>query len=223
MLSESSPRQLVAQAKHQQGLELLEKQQLAGALRLLGESLAQEETCERWNDWSVAQFTAGQLVEAEHGFRYALELDGDHREIAGNLGVLLVECQRENEAIPFLASALAGGGAGAGTAEVLLTVCRDTVATWLAEFQKQLREKPVSLEHIPRWPLTKYALRLAQSGELAAALEMVWFNRHFHPADLELVKMRACLEMLLQVESASSKPAVPASVMVTKGGESDER
>jgi hypothetical protein len=35
----------MAQAKHQQGLELLEKQQLAGGLRLLGESLAQEETC----------------------------------------------------------------------------------------------------------------------------------------------------------------------------------
>jgi len=38
----------IAQAKYQQGPELLEKQQLAGALRLLGESLAQEETCERW-------------------------------------------------------------------------------------------------------------------------------------------------------------------------------
>jgi hypothetical protein len=29
----------MAQAKHQQGLKLLEKQQLAGALRLLGKSL----------------------------------------------------------------------------------------------------------------------------------------------------------------------------------------
>src|SRR6202047_935736 len=117
MPSELSPRQLIAQAKHQQALELLEKQQLAGALRLLGESLAQEETCERWNDWSVAQFTTGQLVEAEHGFRYALELDRENCEVAGNLGVLLVECQREDEAIPFLASALAGYNAGSGTAE----------------------------------------------------------------------------------------------------------
>ncbi len=51
----------------------------------LGESLAQEETFERWNDWSVAQFTAGQLVEAEPGFRYALELDPENQEVAGNL------------------------------------------------------------------------------------------------------------------------------------------
>jgi Flp pilus assembly protein TadD len=81
-----SQRQIIAQAKYQQGLELLEKQQLAGALRLLGESLAQEETCERWNDWSVAQFTAGQLVEAERGFRCALEFDPGNQEVAGNLG-----------------------------------------------------------------------------------------------------------------------------------------
>jgi hypothetical protein len=32
----------MAQARHQQGLELLENQQLAGALRLLGESLARK-------------------------------------------------------------------------------------------------------------------------------------------------------------------------------------
>ena len=35
-------RQKIAEAKYQQGLELLEKQQLADALRLLGESLALE-------------------------------------------------------------------------------------------------------------------------------------------------------------------------------------
>jgi hypothetical protein len=57
-----------------------------------------------------------------------------------------VECQRENEAIPFLANSLAGGG----TSDVLLTVCRDTVAGWLAEFTTQLQGKPVPLEKIPR-------------------------------------------------------------------------
>src|ERR1700738_2803727 len=110
MPSELSPRQLIAQAKHQQALELLEKQQLAGALRLLGESLAQEETCERWNDWAVAQFTAGRLVDAEHGFRYALEFNPNNQEVAGNLGVLLIESERENEAIPFLERAIGAGG-----------------------------------------------------------------------------------------------------------------
>jgi tetratricopeptide (TPR) repeat protein len=219
-----SPREIIAQAKHQQGLELLEKQQLAGALRLIGESPAQEETCERWNDWAVAQFTAGQLVEAEHGFRYALELDPENRDVAGNLGVLLVECQRENEAIPFLAKALAGAGgtARSGTADVLLTFCRDTVATWLAEFKTQVQEEPIPLEKVPRWPLTKYALRLAQLGALRPALEMIYFNRHFQPADRELIKMRTCIEILLRGEAASSQFGVSIGAVVARGCEGRE-
>jgi tetratricopeptide (TPR) repeat protein len=209
MCAEPSLRQIIGQAKYQQALELLEKQQLAGALRLLGESLAQEETCERWNDWAVAQFTAGQLVDAEHGFRYALELNPDNQEVAGNLGVLLIERERENEAIPFLERAIGAGGgnAAAGRADVLLTVCRDTVASWLADFKLQLTQTPEPLSQIPRWPLTKYALRLAQLGELDAALEMVLFNRHFHPADRELIRTQACVELLLKCQAP--KPEVP--------------
>ena len=193
-----SQSKFIAQAKHRQALELIEKQQLAGALRLLGESLAQEETSERWNDWSVVQFTAGQFVEAEQGFLYALELDPENREVAGNLGVLLIECEREHEAIPFLERAVGASDAiaGSGTADVLLTMCRDTVATWLAEFQIQLRQTPLPLEQIPRWPLTKYAFRLAQLGESHAALEMVLYNRHFHISDVELIRMQACIEIL---------------------------
>jgi tetratricopeptide (TPR) repeat protein len=198
MSVEPSQSKFIAQAKHRQALELIEKQQLAGALRLLGESLAQEETSERWNDWSVVQFTAGQFVEAEQGFLYALELDPENREVAGNLGVLLIECEREHEAIPFLEHAVGAGDAitGSATADALLTVCRDTVATWLAEFEIQLRQTPLPLEQIPRWPLTKYAFRLAQLGESHAALEMVLYNRHFHMSDVELIRMQACIEML---------------------------
>jgi tetratricopeptide (TPR) repeat protein len=215
MCAEPSLRQVIAQAKYQQALELLEKQQLAGALRLLGESLAQEETCERWNDWAVAQFSAGQLVDAEHGFRYALELNPDNQEVAGNLGVLLIESERENEAIPFLERAIGAGGtrAAAGTADVLLTVCRDTVATWLTDFKTQLTQTPVPLNQAPRWPLTKYALRLAQLGELDNALEMILFNRHFHPADVELIKLQACVELLLKRQASSELSRVREMVV----------
>src|SRR6202041_1077707 len=105
MSAEPTQRTELARAKHQQALELTDKQQLPGALRLFGEALAQEETCERWNDWAVAQFTRNQFVGAEQGFRYALELDPGNLEVAGNLGVLLVECEREHEAISLLARA----------------------------------------------------------------------------------------------------------------------
>lgn len=187
-------------AKHQQALELMDKQHLDGALRLFGEALAQEETCERWNDWAVAQFTRSQFVEAEQGFRYALELDAGNLEVAGNLGVLLVESEREHEAIPFLEQAASAGNSAAtsrSTAEVLLTISRDTVAKWRGEFEKQLRESPSEIAEIPRWPLGKYALRLAQLGEFENALEMVTYNRHFRPADVELIRMEAVLRTVV--------------------------
>ena len=175
-----------------------------GALRLFGEALAQEETCERWNDWAVAQFSRNQFAEAEQGFRYALDLDAGNFEVAGNLGVLLVEREREHEAIPYLALAasLANSAASSrSTAEVLLTVSRDTLATWRAEFEKQLREPTVRLQDIPRWPLAKYAFRLAQLGECENALEMVQYNRHFQPADMELIRMEAALQAIGAEES----------------------
>jgi tetratricopeptide (TPR) repeat protein len=200
MSAEPTQRTELARAKHQQALELMDKQQLPGALRLFGEALAQEETCDRWNDWAVAQFTQNQFAEAEQGFRYALEIDPANLEVAGNLGVLLVECEREYEAIPFLARAASPENAvtaSRSTAEVLATIGRDTVATWRAEFGKQLREVPSPLEEIPRWPLAKYALRLAQLGECENALEMVRYNRHFQPADVELIRMEAALQAMV--------------------------
>src|ERR1700760_3016660 len=125
MSLEPNRRAELARAKHQQALELMDKQHLEGALRLFGEALAQEESCERWNDWGVAQFTRNQFAEAEQGFRYALELDPTNLEVAGNLGVLLVECEREHEAIPFLeqaASASNDAASSRSTAEVLFAI-----------------------------------------------------------------------------------------------------
>jgi tetratricopeptide (TPR) repeat protein len=89
---EATKRAELARAKHQQALELMDKQHLDGALRLFGEALAQEETCGRWNDWAVAQFTRNQFADAEQGFRYALELDPSQRVLperpSRNLGDL---------------------------------------------------------------------------------------------------------------------------------------
>ena len=200
MDGEHTQRVEVARAKHQQALELMDKQHLDGALRLFGEALAQEETCERWNDWAVAQFTKNQFSEAEQGFRYALEIDPSNLEVAGNLGVLLVECEREHEAIPFLERAGNEANSAASsrsTAEVLWTISRDTVAKWRSEVEAQLRELPVELAEIPRWPLMKHALRLAQLGEFENALEMIQYNRHFQPTDLELIRMEAVLQAIV--------------------------
>jgi hypothetical protein len=78
-----------------------------------------------------------------------------------------------------------------------LTIGRDTVTTWRAEFDKQLRDALTDLTEVPRWPLTKYALRLAQLGELENALEMARYNRHFQPADAKLIRMEAALQAII--------------------------
>ena len=49
--------------------------------------------------------------------------------------------------------------------------------------------------------MAKYALRLAQLGEFANALEMVRYNRHFQPTDTELIRMEAALQGIVTERS----------------------
>jgi Tfp pilus assembly protein PilF len=140
--------------------------------------LSREETSERWNDWAAAAFVSGAAIEAEHGFRRALELAPDDRQAAENLGLLLMEQQRFAEALPFLVRA----------ADVGDVTGNSSILSLLEECRRQA----------PRWPLTAYALRLAHFGQFREALEMVTFNRHFQPCDLALAKLNACLELLVR-------------------------
>ena len=199
------PRSTIAAFRHQEGLALVSKGRAPEALRCLGEALAQEETSERWNDWAAAAFLSGNEVEAEHGFRRALELRPDDRQAAENLGLLLMEQQRFAEALPFLARAADAGDAARRSATTsLLEECRRQVMNWLAEFEEQLRVVPTGgVSSVRRWLLTGYALLLAQLGQFRDALEMVNFNRHFQPCDLALAKLNACCEILIHAGGLS--------------------
>jgi tetratricopeptide (TPR) repeat protein len=173
---------------HQDGLAKVSKGRVVEGLRCFGEALAREETCERWNDWAAAAFMSGGTVEAEHGFRRALELAPEDGHAAENLGLLLMEQHRFAEALPYFARAMNPSGVARGTAtSSLLEECTRQVRHWLAEFEEQVRTAPVAgVETVHRWPLTGFALRMAQLGQFEDALEMVNFNRHFQPRDLAL-------------------------------------
>jgi Tfp pilus assembly protein PilF len=82
------------------------RQEFDRAAVLLGECLLQEQTSERWNDWATARFFAGRSVEAEGGYRRALEMSSQNAQAAENLGALLASQGRGDEAIPFLETAI---------------------------------------------------------------------------------------------------------------------
>ena len=93
---------LSSDERHHQGTLLFEKGQYGEALPLIEEALGEQETGERWSDWGAVQRALGNRENAERGFRKALGLDPNLAVAATNLGVLLFEAGRLEEAEPFL-------------------------------------------------------------------------------------------------------------------------
>lgn len=91
-----------AEDHHQRALALFQAGEHQAAARVLGELLEAEESAEVWNDWATAQLLCSQIVDAERGYRRALEMDPSNNRAAGNLGALLAKNGYIAEALPFL-------------------------------------------------------------------------------------------------------------------------
>lgn len=91
-----------AHAQHESGLELFGEGQVEAAARAFGDSLAEEASCERWNDWATAQSALARPVLAELGYRQALRMDSTDQEATTNLGALLAMLGKDSEALPLL-------------------------------------------------------------------------------------------------------------------------
>jgi organic radical activating enzyme len=91
-----------AEEKYQQGLKSFCEGRPADALCFLEEAVKEEATSERWNDWGAVQFSLGNVVDAERGFRSALDCDPEDAQSAANLGALLAQAGRPEEAISLL-------------------------------------------------------------------------------------------------------------------------
>jgi FkbM family methyltransferase len=77
-----------------------------GAAMLLAKSLLEEQTSERWNDWATAKFLAGHVIEAEGGYRRALDMNPENVQAVTNLGAVLAGQSRYTEASILLEFAL---------------------------------------------------------------------------------------------------------------------
>jgi tetratricopeptide (TPR) repeat protein len=93
-----------AEALYQQG-------EFATASQLLSDAISEAPSARLWNDWAAVQVSLGQLLDAEHGFRAALQLDPGSMQAAENLGALLFARGYHAEAAPLLRHALAGASA----------------------------------------------------------------------------------------------------------------
>jgi len=183
--------------KHQHAAHFFGQKRLVEASRILTEILAAQETGELWNDWSTTKFALGQITEAEHGFRRALELSPSDRQISENLGALLFGRHQLNEAILLLKNSMIGeSDARTSPAALLLTKCHQRLSEWLIEFRKAVTDPSTSLDQIPRWPLDRMALHLAKQSDFETAMKLLNFNLHFSPEHLGMIKMRECIKML---------------------------
>ena len=94
-------------AKHCQGTLLCEQGRYPEASGMLDEALGEQESSDRWNDWGVVQLALGHRENAERGFRRALKLDPSLNIATTNLGALLFDTGKLEEAAPFLTQACA--------------------------------------------------------------------------------------------------------------------
>jgi Tfp pilus assembly protein PilF len=99
---------MTAQEHQQVGTQLYEQGQYAAALEEFSKAILAGESSDVWNDWSMAQLACGNRVEAEKGFRRAMEQDPGNATAAMNLVVLLSKLGRSPEAVPYLEVAAKG-------------------------------------------------------------------------------------------------------------------
>lgn len=87
---------------HAQAVKKYEAGRWEEAARLLSEALREDETSEAWSDWASVQYRLGRKEEAEAGYRAALGANAQDAQAATNLGVLLIEQGRKEEAAGLL-------------------------------------------------------------------------------------------------------------------------
>jgi len=126
--------------KYEHAVNLFRKGDYEQAAFCLSESLLEESSSEKWNDWATAKFLGGHAAEAEGGYRRALELDPDNVQAIANLGAVLAGQQRFSEAIPLLEFSLTRGKnqEAAKTIE-LLNACKAGLARGVTPESGEMR------------------------------------------------------------------------------------
>lgn len=177
--------QLNQSAKYNKAVSAFHKGDYEQAATLIGESLLEEQSSERWNDWAAAKFLSGRAADAEGGFLRALELDPENLQAVANLGALLAGQERYSEAIPLLEFAFSRSTADQKEATAkLLEACRQgavcktvdgtrELGKFCESFTKGLSLQTVSLDRLLFRMMTIEADMRAFARQCSAAVEEI--------------------------------------------------
>jgi len=128
-------------AKRESAAELYRQARYEEADQLIAQELAEGETSDLWNDWGAVQLARGRQDKAETGFRHALELDPDSDESATNLGLVLFNLGKLEEAARFLRQGYEAANGRREKISKLLAQCEAARAT-ISEFMDNIARLP---------------------------------------------------------------------------------
>lgn len=77
------------QEQRQHGIDLYNAGKYQEAAQMFSSLLKANESSEVWNDWATAQACAGELSEAERGYKKALQIDPNNQHASRNLTMLV--------------------------------------------------------------------------------------------------------------------------------------
>jgi len=121
-----------------QAVDLFQNGDYEKAAQLLAKALLERQTSTRWNEWATAKYLAGHPVEAEGGYRRALDMEPENNQAITNLGSLMAGQGRYTEAVSLLEYAVEHANGGEkDTVKKLLEECKASIAIARAADEKK--------------------------------------------------------------------------------------
>ena len=73
--------------KHQAALDLIDKNRLQEAMRVLSLVTEEQKTSQAWNDWATVKIACGEIAAVRTGYEKAFALGANNSQAAIQLGL----------------------------------------------------------------------------------------------------------------------------------------
>ena len=212
---------------YQIGLRRFSEGKFQEALESVAIALGGQENSERWNDWAAMQVQLNRPLEAEQGYRRALDLNPHYAQAKVNLGALLAHTGRPGEASSLLEeSAAALDAKQQAGALKMLDECRQKKQAEryqdpasLAEYLRKFGELDGNQEGVLRENLAYYAAVLNAVPAAVPGKKLLGTGPGFRYLAPVLAGLKGYTELCWCVDSARRATETASS----RRGEAEER